>query len=291
MKFFLCLLLLLTVFIESIPAQDFPETVQFPSQDVENGVPIILTGIWLNSSLQGKRPTVIALHGCGGMYSAKANHAAELNARHQNMATLLHSVGYNVLFVDSFNPRGTRSICSIKYSQRNITTENRRLDIQGALAWVAQQKQTDPQKIVLLGWSNGGSSTLNSLNATHKNTSTKTLFPKAAIAFYPGCMPYLRAGTAYTLQTPLLILVGASDDWTPAAPCVEWANKLQTAPITVKVYPDSYHDFDAPDLPIKLHKEIPNGVHPSAGVTTGSNPEAKEMAYKEMLEFLERHLR
>ena len=49
--------------------------------------------------------------------------------------------------------------------------------------------------------------------------------------------------------------------------------------------------FDAPDLPIKLHKEIPNGVHPGAGVTTGSNPEAKEMAYKEMLEFLERHLR
>ena len=291
MKFFSCAILLFGLATNWLHAQDFPKTVQFPSQDTENNEPIILSGIWLKSALTGKQPTVIAFHGCGGMYSTKKDHLTELNARHQNMATLLHAAGYHVLFVDSFNPRGTRSICSTKYAQRDITTEKRRLDVQGALAWVAHQTEADPYNIALLGWSNGGSSTLNSLNATHKNASTGTLFPKAAVAFYPGCTPYLRAGKAYTLKTPLLVLIGGSDDWTPAAPCVEWANKLKSAPITVRVYPDSYHDFDAPDLAIKLHKEIPNGIHPGEGVTTGSNPVAKEAAYKEMLEFFEHQLR
>jgi len=35
-----------------------------------------------------------------------------------------------------------------------------------------------------------------------------------------------------------------------------------------------------------VRKDVPNGVRPGEGVTVGSNPAARKMAYAEMLEFL-----
>ena len=114
------------------------------------------------------------------------------------------------------------------------------------------------------------------------------------MAFYPGCQGYLKARPAYRLASPLLILIGAEDDWTPAAPCLSLEKMLSSTtksiPIKVSVFADSYHDFDAPDLPIRKRMDVPNGVHPGQGVTTGSNPEARELAYKEMLQFLQQQL-
>lgn len=49
--------------------------------------------------------------------------------------------------------------------------------------------------------------------------------------------------------------------------------------------------IDAPGLPVRTRRDVPNGAHPGAGVTTGGNPEAREAAYREMLEFLEKTLK
>jgi dienelactone hydrolase len=207
------------------------------------------------------------------------------------MADLLHDAGYHVMFPDSFTPRGKRSICTEKRGARDLTSANRRRDVLGALDWVAKQPGVDASRIVLLGWSHGGSTVLSSINAELREVSQHPVQPRAAIAFYPGCSAYNRM--AYHNAIPLLVLMGEKDDWTPPQPCKKLAQRMTSlgAPFTLRLYPDSYHDFDAPGLPVRVRRDVPNGVHPGAGVTTGGNPQAREAAYREMLEFLEKTLK
>ena len=52
------------------------------------------------------------------------------------------------------------------------------------------------------------------------------------------------------MTAPTLILVGESDDWTPAERCREMVAHAQpdSAPIALHVYPDTYHAFDVTAL-------------------------------------------
>lgn len=286
----LTLLSTLLLISTSLMAATAGRPVQFPSLDTRDDTAIELNGIFYTANSDGVRPLIIALHGCGGLYSARKGHEADVHPRHQAMAELLQARGYHVLLVDSFTARGVRSICTTLYKTRDITPDNRRLDAIGAMLWATQQKEVDPHRVVLLGWSNGGSSTLNTLNQKHQDKLNIALPAfKAGVAFYPGCSAYLKK--SYQLNSPLLILVGELDDWTPPAACQSLQRKLSPAPLSVSIYPDSYHDFDAPDQPIRLRKDIPNGAHPGMGVTTGSNPVAKEAAYQAMSDFLEKNLK
>lgn len=268
------------------------ERITFDSADMKDEAPVKLSGWWIKSAQNGRRPAIIALHGCGGLYGTRKTGGNIFNARHAAMANLLHAAGYHVFFPDSFTARGKRSICSEKIGERDLTSANRRGDVQGALQWLAQQPEVDVSRIALLGWSHGGSTVLSAVNAARKDATDLSVQPKAAVAFYPGCSAYANQRTPYRLAVPLLILMGENDDWTPPAPCIALAKQLQEtgAPVTLRLYPDSYHDFDAPDLPLRVRRDIPNGVRPGAGVTTGGNPAARTAAYQEMLEFLSRQL-
>jgi dienelactone hydrolase len=60
------------------------------------------------------------------------------------------------------------------------------------------------------------------------------------------------------MTIPTLILIGESDDWTPAEACRnmvdgrdDWGvsrQKGEGAPVRLIVYPDAYHAFDIPSL-------------------------------------------
>jgi alpha-beta hydrolase superfamily lysophospholipase len=50
---------------------------------------------------------------------------------------------------------------------------------------------------------------------------------------------------------PMIILTGADDDWTPAPPCHDLAARFPDE-IAFVAYPGAYHDFDAPNLPVKV---------------------------------------
>jgi dienelactone hydrolase len=262
--------------------------VTFSSADMQDGVPVALTGWWFKSSQPGKRPTVIALHGCGGLYSARKFHGDELALRHAAMADVLLDAGYHVLFPDSFTARGKQSICAEKIGTRDITSANRRGDVQGALAWLATQADVDPSRIALLGWSHGGSTVLSSINASRPDVAAGMVQPVAAVAFYPGCQAYATARTPYHHTVPLLVLMGANDDWTPPAPCIalEKQQAARNEPMTLRLYADSYHDFDTPGLALRVRRDVPNGINPGEGVTTGGNALARAAAYKEMTTFL-----
>jgi dienelactone hydrolase len=228
------------------------------------------------------RPAVIGLHGCGGLYTR----SGELNARERGMTELLRSRGFHVLLPDSFTPRDLRELCTVPLAQRNLRAAGRRVDIHAALDWLAARPDVDRTRIVVMGWSHGGSAVLAALN--HR-IGVQPLQARAAVAFYPGCSPYARTEGSYLPVAPLLILIGALDDWTPPAPCEELGK--WTPKVMVQVYPDSYHGFDHPTARVRLRTDVPNGVKRGEGVHVGSNPKAREQAYAAVLDFLERELR
>ncbi len=241
-----------------------------------------------------KRGTVVALHGCGGLYATIGARKGLLNARHQAMAEMLVAEGYNVVFPDSLAPRGEVSICVQPIGSRSITQKERRADSLAALAWVAQQPWADVGRVAVLGWSHGGSAVLSATNAgsdglqkdvKDQQLKVQTRF-KTAIAFYPGCSDSLKNG--YRPNTPLTLFLGADDDWTPPIPCMDLAKQLlaEKYAVELNVYEGAVHDFDNPVGTVVERKNIPSRLHPGQGVKAGANPAAREKAYVRLREIL-----
>lgn len=271
-----------------VSAQVAPERVRFDSLDRPDGVPVRLEGLLLvpeGAAPQGGRAAVIALHGCGGMYGAAKGREDQLSERHAAQARALVAAGYAVLFPDSFGPRGKRQVCTIPSSERTIRAVQRRLDALGALRWLGRQADIDPSRIALLGWSHGGSTTLATVNAgdprvaAFREARDAPPFFRTAIAFYPGCSVSLR-DARWKPAAPLAILIGADDDWTPAAPCEALGvrGRDEKWPLEVVVYPEAHHGFDAPSGTVRPRRDVPNGVKPGAGVHVGPHPKARDEA-------------
>ena len=251
------------------------QQVSFASLD---GTPI---KAWVFQPVGKPRGSVVALHGCGGLYAASGARRGQLNARHQAMAEMLVRQGYAVVFPDSLSPRGVAEICTQKIGARAIDQTERRRDALATLNWVAAQSWGHPSKIALLGWSHGGSAVLSATDGRHKEVAEQAVRAAIAIAFYPGCRAALKA--RYQPNTRLVLLLGALDDWTPPGSCIELGQEVGAE---VKVYADSYHDFDNPVGAVRLRRDVPNGVKPGQGVHVGPNPQAREKAYARVRELL-----
>jgi dienelactone hydrolase len=284
-RMLLCVALLLPIIATADPVA---ERVRFDSLDRRDGAPVridALLHVPEGVAPQGGRAAVIALHGCGGMYSAAKGREDRLSERHAAQARALVAAGYAVLFPDSFGSRGRREICTTASSERSIRPAQRRLDALGALKWLGQQADIDPSRIALLGWSHGGSTTLAAVNGGDPRVTGFREAPDAppffrtAIAFYPGCNVSLRDGR-WKPAAPLVILIGADDDWTPAAPCEALGARGRDAkwPLEVVVYPQAHHGFDAPGGTVRLRRDVPNGARPGEGVHVGPNPKARDEA-------------
>jgi dienelactone hydrolase len=62
------------------------------------------------------------------------------------------------------------------------------------------------------------------------------------------------------------------------------------ADLLVTTYADSYHAFDSPTGRVVHRTDVPNGVHPGAGVHLGPNPAAREAANASVRAFLRQRL-
>jgi dienelactone hydrolase len=224
------------------------------------------------------RPVIVALHGCGGLYSTSGINRGKLNPRHAGMAQLMTANGYSILFPDSFSTRGESSLCSQKFSSRKIKQSHRSDDVDGALLWLETQPWADTSKIALLGWSHGGSTALRSIDANRQKVASRRLQPSAAITFYPGCSDALKDN--FRPQIPLVMMLAELDDWTPPGPCIQLAKNVGASYF---VYPDSYHDFDNPVGKVRLRTDVPNGVNPGKGVHVGRNPITGPQAWDQLL--------
>ncbi|MEJ6023914.1 dienelactone hydrolase family protein [Ramlibacter sp. PS4R-6] len=253
------------------------EPVEFPSADGK----LQLQGEWYRAKGTAPRPAVLALHGCNGMRDAQGR--VDLSRR--RYAAYFNAEGMHVLALDSFTPRGLRSICATPERQRTVNEEDRRRDVYSALQWLAAQPGVDATKLAIVGWSHGAQAVLSSLDATEQLVQSQPVKPRVAVAFYPGCIKFNRM-LRYELAAPLLVLIGEADDWTPSAPCVQLHSRLGGSgamPFELKVYPGAYHGFDG-TAPVTVHEGLGNVRFGKAHV--GGDPEARAQSHARMFEFL-----
>lgn len=258
-----------------------PDALGFVAVEVP-GTPAI-TALWRTAGGVGRHPAIIALHGCSGLRDSRG----QIDERYTEYAARWNARGWHVLAPDSFARRGERSICRQPNSQRTITPLVRRGDVLRAFAWLAERDDVDPRHMAVVGWSHGAMTLLETLDASLWTAGA----PVAMVAYYPGCRRLLDQPPPRPV-TPLLMMLGARDDWSPPGRCLALMDRLRaahpTATLTVEVFPDSYHGFDSL-RPLRFWGGIPNGVDP-AGVHVGGNPEARAKSFELLEKFLRAYL-
>jgi dienelactone hydrolase len=170
----------------------------------------------------GPFPAVVLLHSCLGLPAAR-----------RAIANMFAGWGYVALFVDDFTTRGLKETCAVDF-------EEGASDAFGALTFLSKLPYVEPQRIAVVGYSQGADAALR-IAATRPVASRDSNF-KVAVAFYPPCGNLAEARFAM----PTLILIGESDDVTPAADCERLARNQPD--IKLVVYPGAYHLFDAPEF-------------------------------------------
>jgi dienelactone hydrolase len=239
--------------------------------DLTNGIPTALTGYLLRPSGPGPFAAVVALHGCAGLFLTDGSFAR----RDSDWALRLRELSYVVLLPDSFNSRGIDEICT--RSQRMIRPGYERArDAYGALRYLQALPFIRKARVALVGWSNGGVAVLSTLAASLRARPTQLASDfRTAIAFYPACERTLDRPDWLPLIAPLTILIGGADNWTPAEPCVALGRRANAAGANVEVvvYPQAFHDFDAPTMPIHTIRNL--ATTDTGAATLGTDPAAR----------------
>jgi len=245
----------------------------------------VLRAVLFKPDGAGPFPAVVAMHGCSGLF----NRSGKLMSREHAWAETLTARGYVVLFPDSFTPRQIGSACADNGPGARPWVE-RTDDAYGALQYLQSLSFVIANRVALIGWSHGGGSVIFAIDPATKArpaSLSKGDFA-AAVAFYPGWCKAKALGSQWTTAIPFLLEMGAADDWTPAAPCVDvvQAAIARGAPARMQVYAGAYHDFDWPGMAVHVST-------PSRGKTvhTGIDPEARADAFSRVPAFLDEYLK
>jgi dienelactone hydrolase len=229
----------------------------------------------------GPFPTVIALHGCGGL----GGHSEAVLPRYRDWAERLLREGNAVLLPDSYGSRGIGPQCRVK--ERKVRARRERVeDVVAAREWLLQQPWAAHDRISLIGWANGASTLLWAVRPQLLSRSTEPDF-RAAIAFYPDCR--ISAGLGWSARVPTLLLIGAKDDVSspPACRAMIDGARGRSALTRIVVYPGAYHDFDRVNLPVHALAGGSDAAVPEHG-HLGSDPEARADSQKLVAEWLAR---
>lgn len=212
---------------------------------------------------QASAPFVIFMHGCGGLKLDNVDHWADFFVKR----------GVGVLMVDSLGPRNRQEACTDANPQ---WVRRRADDIESAHAWLSAQPDLAPGRILLMGQSQGGTATL----VAAQRQSAVSSRVVGAIAMYPTCNFGVNARFQY--ETPLLILIGDEDTWTPASAC-EQLKAAQTDPASVEltIYPGARHSFDNPGVYRMALGKYPVGEH----------AKSRDLARERISRFVEQRLR
>jgi dienelactone hydrolase len=229
----------------------------------------------------GPFPTVIALHGCGGL----GNNSEPVQPRYRDWAELLLKAGDAVLLPDSYGSRELGPQCRVK--QRPVRANRERVaDIMASRQWLMQQHWTARDRISLLGWANGASAVL---WAVRPQLSSRVAEPdfRSAIAFYPDCR--VASGLGWSTRVPTLVLIGAKDDVSSPPACRQMIDgaRGRSALARIVVYPSAYHDFDRANLPVHAVAATSDPAGPEHG-HLGTDTEARADSQKRVAEWLAR---
>lgn len=175
----------------------------------------------------GRAAAMVIVQGYGGVS----------DAREGFWARELAAFGVAALVVESFT---SRRIGSSIDDQSRLSTAQGLRDAYAALGYLAQQDFIDARRIGVMGMSWGGSVALRA--ADRRRQGEGPAFA-ASIPLYPGCVAQYRNPQP---GAPLLLLIGALDDYTGIRTCVEYVERIRAAggAAQVRVYRDAHHGFD-----------------------------------------------
>ena len=213
--------------------------------------------------------------------------------------------GYVTIWPDSFSTRGfPEGVCTAP-DGANVSSRLRANDAAAALAYLKTLPYVDGKRIAVMGGSHGGSATLAAIVDRGVGGAPSAGFA-AAIALYPGCAwsygdwsvereagtgggrPIVAYKGVFKPLAPLLILTGALDDWTPAEPCRQLAERAKAAghAVDIMIYPGAHHSFDSRN-PVVFNAQRRNAnAAGGRGATTGGNAEAWTAAVRDVEGFL-----
>ena len=260
-------------------------------------------------------PAMVIAHGSGGIEQKEWD----------RWVPLLNQLGVATFVVDSFTPRGiTRTVDD----QAQLDQAANDADALAALKLLAADPRIDPARIGVMGFSRGGTVALETaVDRFRRGVIHDDVKFAAHIAFYPGCaLRYWRTPSPLT-GAPIMMALGALDDYTPARACLAFADAMKAAgqAVEVHVYAGAQHDFDSTFTRLVTHprgttsRNCPNreidpvnwtfhmvdtgatlkdaadfnnalGNCVTTGVTTGGNPVAAKQAEQDVRAFVTRVL-
>ena len=237
---------------------------------------------------------------------------------HYEYMKMYQQSGFATFELNSFK---SRNISSTVGSQVEVTTASIILDAYKAFEKLSKHPNIDKNKVSITGWSLGGAVALFSGWKPIIKAISKDLKFASHLSFYPPCF-FDPENTEFT-DSPIHILIGELDNWTPAEPCNYFVKKISdNSNVNLTIYPDSHHSFDSKE-PItfnekgysfknclfKLNKEgdvLMNYLNlpmssplmqkigflfcVKRGVNLGGNPESREKAFAFSKSFMMRTL-
>jgi dienelactone hydrolase len=228
----------------------------------------------------GPFPTVIALHGCGGLNGQ----SDQIQPRYRDWAEQLLKDGNAVLLPDSYGSRELGPQCRVK-ERRVLARRERVVDILASRQWLSQQPWVSQDRISLIGWANGASALLWAVRPQLASRKVEPDF-RAAVAFYPDCR--ISSGLGWSARVPTLLLIGASDDISSPSACRQMVDgaRGRSALTRIVVYPGAAHDFDRANLPLHAiagaDASLPERGH------LGGDPDARADSQKRVAGWLAR---
>jgi dienelactone hydrolase len=234
--------------------------VEFPSATPSQ---VTIWGTLMVPEGAGRFPAVVLLHGVGGVRK---------ETRLFDQQPQWAKAGFASLVVDSYGPRGKTD--QLHEYDREIARE-RISDAYGAIRYLQSRSDIDPDRIAVIGFSDGGRVAL----AVAGGLGPGAPLPRAAVGYYPNCHVDITA-----LKMPFLAHVAGLDDWPGPVPCPKLFAKLRSsdgAKLVVFTYPDTYHAFN-------LSGSL-TPVHVGRG-TVQYNTAATSLAWDRTLAFLKEQL-
>jgi dienelactone hydrolase len=281
---------LLLTLISTAKAQ---EKISFPSTDgdLNGGTPTTISGYLYRPSGPGPFAAVVSIHGCDGA----ANERGEVRPLYGTWGEVLSQKGYLVLLIDSFQPRGHVDLCALLpvFSRPILPNRETPMDAFGAMNYLRSRSDVRSDSIAIFGQSYGGMAMMFTIanGALPKDVPPEKDF-RAAVAIYPNCPPVADKDPHWRPRQPMLLLMGESDTATPPGPCKDMVARAKgegSPRIDMHFYPNAYHAFDHPNLPLMqmTSQKRPDGSSP----TLGSNPEARADAINRVTQFLASELK
>src|SRR4051812_39834348 len=181
-------------------------------------------GDFFRPASNGKAPAIVIVHGSGGVTAAREGF----------WANELSQAGIAALVTDSFTPRGVSTTVE---DQTRVTTAQMVRDAYAALAYLSVLPYVDSARVAVMGFSKGGAV---ALITSDRRTRPEGRGFAAHIPFYPACTTQYRNPQT---TAPLLILIGAFDNYTGVKTCAQYADRIRAAggSVELKTYPAAHH--------------------------------------------------